>query len=212
MEFTVKCAKGPRNFELKPIHGEVIEVQSGNQVSVSSTSGYVNPRAGIYVAPRISSLAKKIDTVFVKTDDGREETMVIVDSKVPLRSGSRVTIVDLVEKKADGSYHLKVGIVNRDTGSSARTLLMQDTLTSLKMTTSEGPLWIAMLAGVGAGYIAAGHWAGAIGGFFVGMLAGWITDVVRSGKIMDTVKDSIDRYLQSLLQESEKPKAHSQAA
>lgn len=212
MEFTVKCDKGIRNFELKPIHGEVIEVQSGNQISVSSTSGYVDSRAGIYVAPRISSTAKKIDTVFIKTDDGREETMVIVDSKVPLRSGSRVTVVDLVEKKEDGSYHLKVGIVNRDTGSSARTLLMQDTLTSLNMKASNGPSWIAFLTPIVAGYVAAGHWAGAVGGFFVGVAAMWITEVVRGGKIMDTVKDSIDRYLQSLLQESEKPKAQSQAA
>jgi hypothetical protein len=116
-----------RSLALKAVSGEVVDIQKSSETKISSSgSGFINQATGSIVLPPIKSSTTHIDTLFIRGVDGQETSLEIVDSGVPVRPGSKVSIVYATEDLNAARKQVLVGLVNHDTNATARVGLARD--------------------------------------------------------------------------------------
>ena len=203
MTVKIECniKKGFREFELQTIVGEVVDIQKTTQTNIESTSGYANFNSGIYISPRIKSSNTQIDTVFIRDPKGREITLEIQNSIIPLRTGNKVSVPCIVEKQGKNSPEFITGIVNHDTKKGSRLSSGQAIFIAFKV----GPkyatayaIWLATTV-LGAALTYDYYFAGAIVGFMIGAKISFPYIGKNFNKGSKEIEILIDQHIKSLL-------------
>lgn len=103
-----------REFFISHTTGKVLDQQQRTITTVSSDRGYVNPSAGIYSMPKISSSSTELKTLFAQREDGSEWTARLSNLGLPIRKGHNISLVTL-EEKGSPEVAVPVAVVNHDT-------------------------------------------------------------------------------------------------
>jgi len=203
MTVKIECAKKKdfREFKLETIVGEVVDIQKTTRTNITSTGGYANANTGTYISPKIQSSNTQIDTVFIRDLKGREITLELQDSTIPLRTGNKVSVPCIVEKQGKGSPEFITGIVNHDTKKGSRLYSGRAILIAFKVGPKDAvaySIWLAAI-GLGAAFTHDYYYTGAIAGLLIGGALSFPFAAPNLKKGSKEIEIHIDQHIESLL-------------
>ena len=101
---------------LRRFEDRVLDANRAFETRVSSTAGggWVGPNGGYVASPQVSSHTVDHQTIFVRADDGTEQSFELRDWNLPVRPGSRIAVIWGARKGMGTGPFL--GVRNLDTG------------------------------------------------------------------------------------------------
>lgn len=114
------------SIRLESVTGEVLSTEKRFETHVSAHGGggSVGPHGGYVAPPEIMSRSIEQHELWIRRDDGVEEAFALVDAKIPLRTGQRISMIRLAAEitapEQRGKW-LAVALVNHSAGIATRT-------------------------------------------------------------------------------------------